>query len=138
MTSRGGDLQPTRDTGHVKAHGLDTWVDLRLVTQLLGPECSDGGRTSVRELADRTTSALSWTCSPWTERYPKFQRTFEAGLNRLKSLMEIYLWQSKQGLCFVAIRSSSQLESEHQGVTNLGVRVWRSSDWHVHDQLPSD
>ena len=54
-----GDLQPTQDSGHVKSHGLDTRF-LRHVTQLLGPECSDERRTSVRVLANRTTSAVSW------------------------------------------------------------------------------
>ena len=58
--SRCGDLQPTQDSGHVKLHGLDTWVDFRHATKLLGPECSDARRTSVRIPANRTTSALSW------------------------------------------------------------------------------
>ena len=39
--SRRGDLQPAPDGGHSKPHGLDTWMALRHVTQLLGPECSN-------------------------------------------------------------------------------------------------
>ena len=34
------DFQSTQDSGHAKSHGLDTWIDLRLVAQLLGRGCS--------------------------------------------------------------------------------------------------
>ena len=40
LHSRRGDLQPSEDGGH-RPHGLDTWISLRHVTQLLGPESSD-------------------------------------------------------------------------------------------------
>ena len=55
--SRCGDRQPTQDSFHVKSHGRDTGDHLRHARQLLGPECSDERRTSVRVLANRTTRA---------------------------------------------------------------------------------
>ena len=73
-------------------------------------------------------------------RDPKFQRTLEAGLSHLKSLMEMYHQQNEQGRC---ILHENPHHSWRQGTTALqnlecvsGARV--TATWHVHDQLPSD
>ena len=55
--SRCGDLQPTQDSGHVKSHGLDTWVDLRHVTQLLWTW-----------MFGRTLNVCASTCKPNDQR----------------------------------------------------------------------
>ena len=78
-----------------------------------------------------------------SRRDPKFSKTLEAGLCHLKSLMEIYHWQNEQGRCFLHEDPHYHQESEHQGVVNLGIPVWSSSDkdetvWRLHDQLFSD
>ena len=61
-------------------------------------------------------------------RDPKFQRTLEAGLSHLKSLMEMYHQQNEQGRCIVHENPHHSWKSGHHGVTKLGVCVWSSSD----------
>ena len=76
-------------------------------------------------------------------RDSKFSKTIEAGLSHLKSLMEIYHWQHEKCRWFPRQDPPPQLESEYQGVANLGIIVWSSSDkdetvWCLHDHLFSD
>ena len=61
-------------------------------------------------------------------RDPKFSKTFEAGLNHLESetVAGNLPLATRARLVVSARRSSSQLESEHQGVANFEFRVVKS------------
>ena len=51
--------QSLNDIHTAKSHGLDTWIDRRHVTQLLGPGCSDDQYSQL----DRQSGRRSWTCN---------------------------------------------------------------------------
>ena len=65
---RRGDLQPSEDGGHSKPHGLDTWISLRHVTQLLRRRlnvCVNTCKLNDQcSSLDRRSATRSWTCNP--------------------------------------------------------------------------
>ena len=99
-------MQSTQDDGHREPHGLDTWIDLRHVN-------ADAGtcmfRRALRDswkywhterlalLVASTTLQELMEMQSLDQRIPRFQRTLDAGIGHLKTLMAIYRCQSAQG-----------------------------------------
>ena len=65
-------------------------------------------------------------------RDPKFSKTLEAGFSNLKSLMEIYHWQSEQGRWFL------HADLITADIANLGNIVWSPSDEDEAVRYPRD